>query len=152
MSKTRKIALLAILVVTAFTHRAQSDQDTQAPFDKAETMIAMRDGTHLHTNIFAPKNQSGPLPIIFLRTPYGIPDTPRPLGGSYLKELADEGYIFAYRTSAGATVRREFVEPPPRDRGNGKSVDESSDTYDSIEWFVKNAQQQRSRRDVGNLS
>jgi uncharacterized protein len=151
ISKTGKIALLTILVVTAFTLRARPDQDAQPPFDKTETLIAMRDGTRLHTNIFAPKNQSGPLPIIFLRTPYGIPDTPRPLGGSYLKELADEGYIFAYQDIRGRykSEGKFVMNRPPRDHSDAKSIDESSDTYDSIEWLVKNVPSNNGR--VGML-
>jgi uncharacterized protein len=151
ISKTAKIALLTILFVSAFSLRARPDQDAPPLFDKTETMIAMRDGTHLHTSVFAPKNQSGPLPIIFLRTPYGIPDSPRPLAGSYLKELAAEGYIFAYQDIRGRykSEGKFVMNRPPRDHGDSKSVDESSDTYDSIDWLVRNVPNNNGR--VGML-
>src|SRR5262249_9162778 len=131
--------------------RARPDQETPPPFDKIETMIPMRDGVHLHTNIFVPKGQSASLPIIFLRTPYGIPDTPGSLAGSQLKELAAEGSIFAYHDicrrykSEGNCV----MQRPPRDQNDSRSVDESSDTYDSIEWLVKNVANNNGR--VGML-
>ncbi len=53
--------------------------DTAAPeapaFTRTEVMVPVRDGVHLQTVILTPINQSGPLPILFTRTPYGVPDS-----------------------------------------------------------------------------
>src|ERR1700744_3420570 len=48
--------------------------DYSKVFDKIDVMIPARDGVKLHTEIYAPKNQSGPLPIILERTPYSTVD------------------------------------------------------------------------------
>ena len=64
-------------------------------------MITMRDGVRLYTEYFVPKSIKEPLPIIFMRTPYGITGWFERGAGGFLKELVDEGYIFAFRASSG---------------------------------------------------
>ena len=63
-------------------------------------MIPTRDGVRLHTRIFIPKNQDGPLPFILLRTPYGTKNAADNFV-TYLKDLADDGYIFAFQDLRG---------------------------------------------------
>ena len=70
--------------VSAARQRADS---VAKSFDKTEVMIPMRDGIRLHTTIWVPKERNGPLPIMFVRTPYGIASAPQALGSSYA-ELA----------------------------------------------------------------
>jgi len=103
-------------------------------FDKSEHMIPMRDGIKLHTVVFAPKDRTRPLPIMFTRTPYGVPD--KITGG----ELADDGYIFAFQDIRGRFKSEgEFVmQRPPRNRSERGAIDESTDAYDSIGWMIKN--------------
>jgi putative CocE/NonD family hydrolase len=103
-------------------------------FDKTEHMIPMRDGMKLHTVIFTPKDRARPLPIMFIRTPYGVPD--KITGG----ELVDDGYIFAYQDIRGRFKSEgEFVmQRPPRNRAERGAIDESTDAYDSIDWMIKN--------------
>jgi putative CocE/NonD family hydrolase len=103
-------------------------------FDKTEHMIPMRDGIKLHTVIFAPKDRTRPLPIMFTRTPYGVPD--KITGG----ELADDGYIFAFQDIRGRFKSEgEFVmQRPPRNSAERGAIDESTDAYDSIGWMIKN--------------
>jgi len=109
-------------------------------FNKSEAMIPTRDGVRLNTIIFAPKNPAGLLPIVLLRTPYGIGETP--LAGSwlYLKEMAADGYIFAFQDIRGRFKSEgQFVmNRPPRDTSDVNSVDEGTDAYDTIDWLVKN--------------
>jgi putative CocE/NonD family hydrolase len=103
-------------------------------FDKTEVMIPMRDGIKLHTVIFTPKDRTAPLPIMFSRTPYGVPSK---IGESF---LSDDGYIFAYQDIRGRFKSEgEFVmQRPPRNRAERGAIDESSDAYDSIGWMIKN--------------
>src|SRR6516162_9451679 len=68
--RIRHIGLTLIIPVSALS--AQTPADPAAAFDKREVMVAMRDGVKLHTLVYTPKNQTGDLPIIFTRTPYGI--------------------------------------------------------------------------------
>jgi putative CocE/NonD family hydrolase len=102
-------------------------------------MIPMRDGVKLHTLIFSPKKQSEPLPVILSRTPYGIARSAERLKGSY-RELADDGYIFAFQDirgkygSEGAFVMLR----PKRDPGDSRSIDEATDANDTVDWLLKN--------------
>jgi putative CocE/NonD family hydrolase len=122
-----------------------------ANYVKAEAMIAVRDGVRLHTAIYTPKDVRGPLPILLLRTPYGIErGAPRDMRG-YLKELADEGYVFAFQDIRGRYKSDgQFVmNRPPRDHSDPKAIDESTDTFDTIDWLVKNVPNNNGR--VGML-
>ncbi len=100
--------------------------------------VAMRDGVHLHTVIFAPKTSPLPLPVILLRTPYGADAYPgRPFPSDYVRELAQDGYIFVFQDIRGLNKSEgDFVMNRPWT--NGKGIDETTDTYDSIEWLLKN--------------
>lgn len=119
-------------------------------FTVRDAMIPMRDGVKLFTTIFTPKNQRGPLPFVFRRTPYGIDGA----AGSftrYYKALADEGYIFVFQDIRGKFKSEgEFVmQRPARAPGDTTSLDEGTDTYDTIEWLLTNVPEHNGR--VGML-
>ena len=70
-----------------------------------EVMIPVRDGVHLQTAILAPVGVTKPLPILFRRTPYGVPEkTPAQMPASF-KELAQDGYIFVIQNLRGRFAR-----------------------------------------------
>jgi len=120
-------------------------------FDSSEVMIPMRDGVKLHTTIFAPKNASGKLPFILTRTPYGIAGANRALKTSYA-ELADDGYIFVFQDIRGRyTSEGQFVmlRPLRKNKNDPKAIDEATDTYDTIDWLLKNVPNNNGR--VGQL-
>ncbi|MFO7733945.1 MAG: CocE/NonD family hydrolase [Candidatus Aminicenantes bacterium] len=108
-------------------------------YDIREVMIPMRDGVRLHTLVYSPKDAAGPLPMILSRTPYGIAGSARRLQGAY-KELADDGYIFAFQDIRGryASEGSFVMIRPARDRSVPRSFDEASDAYDTIDWLVSN--------------
>ena len=71
----RVLTVLALVVPLAIAWPAARQQTASSPadaFDVRDVMIPARDGVKLHTKIFSPKNQPGPLPILMRRTPYGI--------------------------------------------------------------------------------
>lgn len=114
----------------------------QAPADRfivKDVMIPARDGVKLHTKIFTPKDQSGPLPIIMKRTPYGVEGSAGNFN-AYMKDLADEGYVFAFQDIRGkfGSEGTFVMQRPPRAAGDTKSLDEGTDTYHTIEWMLKN--------------
>src|SRR5215813_12236931 len=140
-----KIQFLQIaLILVSVPAYAQNQQPTDPPkgFDKIEQMVPMRDGAKLHTIIYAPKSHREPLPILLNRTPYGIDNIYRAFPGP-LQELIDEGYIFAFQDIRGKFKSEgQFVMLRPlRDSGNPKSLDEGTDTYDTIDWMIKNVPQ-----------
>ena len=129
---------LLALVVCVFGPAMLAQQPDSAPgFDLTEVMIPARDGVKLHTTIFVPKGAQGPLPIIFTRTPYGIAHAGNALGG-YYRAFANDGYIFAFQDIRGRyTSEGQFVMlRPPRQRGDPKAIDESTDAYDTIDWLL----------------
>lgn len=123
-------------------------------YAKTQAMIPMRDGVRLYTEIYRPRQQSSALPIVFLRTPYGVADR---AGGftryfrTTFRELAKELYIFAVQDARGRHRSEGRFEwnRPVRHREDPKAIDASTDAYDSIEWLVRNVARNNGR--VGML-
>ena len=130
------ISAIIVLFISSLPLRAQTaqPQDPPAGFDKIEQMVPMRDGVKLHTIIYAPKSHRESLPILFNRTPYGIDNIYRGFPGS-LQELIEEGFIFAFQDIRGKFKSEgQFVmQRPPRGPGNPTTIDEGTDTYDTID-------------------
>lgn len=121
-------------------------------FDKKEVQIAMRDGVHLHTTILVPKNQAGRrLPILMTRTPYGIGSADRTVMSPVLADLTRDGYIFVFQDIRGRFASEGQFEMlrPMRDTSDHKAIDEATDTYDTIDWLLKNVPNNNGR--VGML-
>ena len=113
-------------------------------FTKIERMITMRDGVKLFTAIYMPIDSSEKYPFLIMRTPYscapyGENNYPNRLGPNKL--FPAEKYIFVYQDVRGRHASEgKFEEMTPAiDHKKSKTdVDESSDTYDAIEWLLKN--------------
>src|SRR3974377_261287 len=122
--------------------QATARPELPALFEKKEVMIAMRDGVKVHTEIYAPKNVKEALPIFLERTPYGISADDKgysPKLYRYSHMFAD-GYVFVFQDIRGryGSEGQFVINRPVHVSGNPKGVDESTDTYDTIEWLVKN--------------
>jgi putative CocE/NonD family hydrolase len=133
--------LWAIVTVlyTVPTQAQQPPADSAAPmFKLQEVMIPVRDGVHLQTAIITPVNQSGPLPILFTRTPYGVPDkAPTKIPTSF-KELVQDGYIFVFQNLRGRFKSEGvFKLSSWVDLSDSAAINETTDAYDSIDWLVK---------------
>ena len=113
-------------------------------------MIAMRDRVRLHVAIYTPIGASEPLPIMLLRTPYGINGYAAEFD-SYLKELAADKYIFVFEDLRGRHQSEgQFVMlRPQRNPKDSAAIDESTDAYDTIDWLVKHLPNNNGR--VGEL-
>jgi putative CocE/NonD family hydrolase len=119
---------------------AQPAVQVNTKFEKREEMIQMRDGVHLHTLIFLPENQTEALPILMARTPYGISQASSDSINRRYRELVKDGYIFVQQDIRGryGSEGQFVMNRPMRDKKVAKSIDESTDTYDTIDWLVKN--------------
>lgn len=103
-------------------------------------MIPMRDGVKLETVSFTPRDAKGPLPILFMRTPYGAPSDQRRLQREAYAPLLSEGYIVVVQSVRGrfGSEGTFVMSAPPRDRADPRATDDSTDAYDSIEWLIHN--------------
>ena len=146
----KKLTLLFQLLACGTLLFAQrgpaADPYVKEHFNKKELYITMRDGIKLFTAIYTPKDASKdkPYPVIMQRTcysiaPYGEVNFPAKLGPSEI--IMKEGYIFVYQDVRGR-YKSEGVftnmTPVIDDKKSKKDVDEGSDTYDTIDWLVKN--------------
>jgi putative CocE/NonD family hydrolase len=115
-------------------------------YDKTVYQIPMRDGINLYTIVYSPKDQSKKYPFLMQRTcysvrPYGEDTYRRSLGPS--PYLMQEGYLFVYQDVRGRYMSEgTFDNMRPHITGNDvknkEAIDESSDTYDTIDWLLKN--------------
>ncbi|HZS53676.1 MAG TPA: CocE/NonD family hydrolase [Bryobacteraceae bacterium] len=119
--------------------------DMKSHYTKREYKIAMRDGVHLFTAVYVPNDASPSqkYPFLMTRTPYGVSPYgedkfPRQLGPGV--KFAEDGYIFVYQDVRGRNMSEgKFVEMRPEpDHLEGTEISEASDTYDTIEWLLKN--------------
>jgi len=152
----------ALAGLCAVPQRARAGQaktgllDVSQIFTKTDVMIPMRDGVRLHTEIYVPRNAHGPLPFLITRTPYGTNDDKK--GYSKLfniyQEMIPEGYIFVMQDIRGRYKSEgQFVmQRPPRDPKDPKAIDEATDTYDTIEWLVKNVPNNNGRAGLLGIS
>lgn len=113
----------------------------EARYTKREVLIPMRDGVKLFTAIYAPKDTRRTYPILMQRTPYSIHPYgeeafPPHLGPS--RRFQEEGFIFVYQDVRGRMMSEgQFVNMRPQRAASGAAVDESTDTYDTIDWLLK---------------
>lgn len=112
-------------------------------YTKIERMLRMRDGVQLFTAIYIPKDSSEPHPIIITRTPYSC----APYGednftyGFGNPAFVQEKYIVVYQDVRGRHMSQgRFMEMTPNipDKRSNSEVDESSDTYDTVDWLLQN--------------
>jgi uncharacterized protein len=151
MSWIRTFLLVGVFLSSAAVALAQRGPDVTDRFTKTETMVTMRDSIKLNTITLVPKSQSGPLPFVYLRTPYGCEDFSSRAFQFYLRDMEDEGYIFVFQDIRGRYKSEgTFVmSRAPRDHGDPKAIDESTDAFDTIEWLLKNVANNNGR--VGML-
>jgi len=116
----------------------------EANYDKAEYKITMRDGIKLHTTVYTPKDQTKKYPFLLKRTPYssrpyGKNTFPKKVGPN--KYLMRAGYIMVYQDVRGRWMSEgdyDNMRPHVANKKSKKDIDESSDTYDTIDWLLKN--------------
>ena len=118
MRKVRAFSLpyvCAVLLLLA--HGVHAQQSAAKPaFTFQEVMIPMRDGVRLQTVILAPSDQKAPLPILFRRTPYGVPSRALQQAPPNYKELEQDGYIYVIQNLRGrfkseGVFKRSFSRP-----------------------------------------
>ncbi len=144
-----------VLFLTNFRATAQATPASEAPekFTRQEVMIPMRDGAHLQTVIFTPKGSSEALPILLLRTPYGVPDNDKQLASDRFAPLNADGYIYVLQNLRGKFKSEgQWVMQRSLCQTTSHCVDESTDAYDTIDWLVKNVPDNNGRVGMWGIS
>ena len=143
---TQKTTLLSLILMSGISYAQDAKADSayvREHYEKKEQLIPMRDGTKLFTAIYTPKDQTKKYPVLLNRTPYTV----APYGANeYKKSLGNfpaemrEGFIFVYQDVRGKWMSEgEFEDVRPVNKTkNKKAIDESTDTYDTLEWLAKN--------------
>ncbi len=157
---TLSVSVIAVLVAVAPVHaQAPAPYDFKANYTKSSFYIPMRDGVRLYTTVYAPKDMSHQWPMLMTRTPYSIGpygpgDFMSPRGA--VQQMAQEGYILVSQDVRGRYYSEgEFEDIRPvtaSGKAGAKSTDESTDTYDTIDWLVKSIPNNNGRVGIWGIS
>jgi len=152
----KKIFLSGLTVALFLSVTAQNF--VKDNYTKIDTTITMRDGIKLYTVIYIPKDETQRYPFLMERTPYsagpyGRDNYPRSLGPN--GDLMKEKYIFVYQDVRGRYMSEGTnleVTPYIANKKTTKDVDESSDTYDTVDWLIKNIKNNNGRVGLAGIS
>ena len=154
--------VICFIVLAAAANAQTNDQDSLwivQNYYKMERMIPMRDGIHLFTSLYVPKDTTEKHPILMYRTPYSC----SPYGENnwtnwwdgFLKYYFREGYIIVKQDVRGRwNSEGEFMDVRPFNPQKTKTtdIDEASDTYDAIDWLLKNIPHHNGNVGVSGIS
>jgi uncharacterized protein len=155
-----RLFLSTLLALFWLSATAQTPKTAPVLYRKTSVMIPMRDGVKLYTVILTPVGNTKPLPFLIERTPYsaepGVANdsTMNLARNSFLSTLARSGYLFVMQDIRGkykseGTMK---IHQPVIHRTKPGSVDESTDTYDTIDWLLKNVPNNNGRAGIFGIS
>lgn len=136
----------------------QTGYNVRDHYNKQEVRIKMRDGVHLFTSIYIPKETSKNYPIMMMRTPYSVapygPDSYRAsLGPSPF--FMREGFIFVYQDVRGRVMSEgefEWMRAYKPQKKGPLDTDETTDTNDTIDWLLANLKNHNGRVGMWGIS
>jgi uncharacterized protein len=157
MKKINCLAL-SLLLTVCLAAQERSSFRIKDFYNKMDTLIPMRDGVKLYTVIYTPKNDSLLYPVLMERTPYSA----GPYGSNNYgfqpapnTDLMREGYILVQQDVRGRYMsegKNLEVTPHIANKKSSKEVDESSDTYDTVDWLLKNIKNNNGRVGLYGIS
>ena len=157
--------LSVILIVTTLSGTVFAQNKPDAPefkvsehYTKYEYRIPMRDGVHLFTSVYVPKDSSHSYPFLINRTPYsvspyGVDNYRTQLGPT--PEFDKSGYIFVNQDVRGRYMSEgKFVEMTPHidNKRSKQETDDSTDLYDTIDWLLKNVPNNNGNAGIWGIS
>ncbi|MBS1513338.1 MAG: CocE/NonD family hydrolase [Bacteroidetes bacterium] len=153
----KKIITVLSSLICVFSSTAQTNS-VKDNYTKMDTTITMRDGVKLYTVIYIPKDNTERYPFLIERTPYsagpyGTNNFARRIGPN--EALMNEKYIFVYQDVRGRYMSEGVnleVTPYIPNKKTKKDVDESSDTYDTVDWLLKNIKNNNGRAGLYGIS
>lgn len=152
------LPLLLLFILPAAAQNSQDSSWIRDNYYKIERMVPMRDGVKLFTSIYIPKDTLEKHPVLMRRTPYSCApygeDKWPPFWNSHYRYYMREGYILVVQDVRGRWMSEgEFEDVRPfNPNKTGTQIDEASDTYDAIDWLVKNIAHNNGRVGVFGIS
>src|SRR6478735_1992686 len=153
------LVLIAVQHVSAQTLNQMDSLWIRDNYIKTEQYIPMRDGIKLFTTVYMPKDKSEKHPILMNRTPYSCAPYGSekwvPFWDFYWKYYMREGYIIVFQDVRGRWMSEgefEDVRPFKKEKKTNADIDETSDTYDAIEWLTKNIEGNNGKVGVSGIS
>lgn len=150
----------ALLFISCFFKNAFTQANNIAFYKKSTVMIPMRDGVRLFTVILKPVDAKQAYPVLIQRTPYGA-DIPVPDDSAFetasmwsSNNMAKEGYIFVYQDIRGkykSEGTMQIHQPLIHNLQKG-AVDESTDTWDTVDWLIKNVSNNNGKAGITGIS
>jgi putative CocE/NonD family hydrolase len=150
--KIVRASILALAVAVSLSEQADSQSAPLSAYTCRFVQVPVRDGVHLNTSICEPPGPHEPLPFLITRTPYSV------AGDTVVRPdyrfLAADGYIFVFQDIRGrfGSEGKFVMNHPLRDRGDPKGIDETTDTYDTVEWLLHNVPGNSGRAGVLGVS
>jgi len=149
---------LSFLFILSISAQDNDSIYMRAHYDKVEYFIPMRDGVKLFTLVYMPKDKTKTFPILMNRTPYNVSNY-----GEYKtyehpsRYLVQDGYILVFqdvrgRYMSGGAYNNMTPNIAGNDVKNKKAIDESSDTWDSIDWMLKNLKNNNGKVGIFGIS
>ncbi len=157
----RKVLIFFPFLFVVFAAAGQNSQDSawiRDNYIKKEVYIPMRDGVKLFTAVYMPKDVTEKHPILMNRTPYSCApygeNNWRFFWNNHWKYYMREGYIIVLQDVRGRWMSEgDFVDIRPfNPNKTGTQTDEASDTYDAIDWLIKNIPNNNERVGVFGIS
>jgi uncharacterized protein len=158
------VAVAALIAAFAFSGAseraitAQGLEQIRATYTKREYYIPMRDGVRLFTAVYTPKDRSRRYPILLSRTPYNV----SPYGADRYRSnlgpspaFATAGYIIVYQDVRGRWMSEgtfDHMRPHNASKRGKTDIDESTDTWDTIDWLVKHVPTNNGRVGMWGIS
>lgn len=158
MLKKYLTILFVVIILPMLNAQDEIASEIKENYTKKEYYITMRDGIKLFTTVYSPKDTSQSYPILMSRTPYSC----RPYGEDKFKSklgpsnfLMKDRYIFVYQDVRGRWMSEglyDNMRPIIPNKTSDKDIDESSDTYDSIEWLLENVKNHNGKVGLWGIS
>jgi putative CocE/NonD family hydrolase len=145
-SKLSSFIFSVILIMLMILHAvsANSQEALRQKYDKKEVYITMRDGVRLFTSVYTPKNTAIKHPVLLKRTPYNIePQGPQNYNVflQVYSRYTDGEYIMVFQDVRGRYMSEgsfENIRPVVAIKKSDREIDESTDTWDTVDWLIKN--------------
>jgi putative CocE/NonD family hydrolase len=156
MKKKPTFLVIALCILIPRLH-SQEDSFVEQNYLKSEYQVEMRDGVKLYTIVYTPRDQSEKYPFLMQRTPYSI----RPYGDRMRGRLSNndllekDKYIFVFQDVRGAYMSEGTyvnMRPVLSNYSSNQDVDETTDTWDTVDWLIKNIDNNTGRVGIYGIS